>query len=192
MVKFTNEKQRKRDGYNMKESEMTKVCGFYLNDWHLTTMLLPQINKLMNKNEKVQTIFENGIKNNIEEIISKMNLKPETVKQILEINWNSNKICKFSEIKKQIEENTIDGQTVNIIISGSDKYIEIVNEIIEKVEKTVKGKQITIINCYESTENREIDKILDKHDYVLNTSGIKEKNEVFVNYKKKNELNLLG
>lgn len=176
----------------MKESEMTKVCGFYLNDWHLTTMLLPQINKLMNKNEKVQTIFENGIKNNIEEIISKMNLKPETVKQILEINWNSNKICKFSEIKKQIEENTIDGQTVNIIISGSDKYIEIVNEIIEKVEKTVKGKQITIINCYESTENREIDKILDKHDYVLNTSGIKEKNEVFVNYKKKNELNLLG
>lgn len=169
----------------MKENKMTKVCGFYVNDWHLTTMLLPQINKLMNKNEKVQTIFENGIKNNIEEIVSKMNLKLETEKQILEINWDSNKICKFSEIKKQIEENWVDGQVVNIIVSGSDKYIEIANEIIEKVVKTIKGKQITVINCYESTENREIDEILDKHDYILNTSGIKEIDEVYVSYKRK-------
>ncbi len=62
----------------MKESNIIKVCSFCINDWHLATMLLPHINKAINKNENIQTIFEKSLKNNIEELISKMNLKTET------------------------------------------------------------------------------------------------------------------
>lgn len=170
----------------MKENRVTKVCSFCIDDMHLAMMVLPQINKLLDKQEKVQTIFEKGIKENVEKILSKMNLKLETENKILEMNYNSN-TCKFSKIKKQIEEIANKGQVVNIIISGRNEYIQIANEIIEKVAKELKQTKITIINCYKASENEEIEDILDKHDYVLNTSGIKQIEEVYIKYKRKTQ-----
>ncbi len=169
----------------MKENKVTKVCSFCMDEMHLAMMILPQINKLLDKEEKVETIFEKGIKENVEEILSKMNLKLETENKILEINYNSNNTFKFSKIEKQIEEITNKGQAVNIIISGSNRYIQIANEIIEKVVKDLKQSKITIINCYKTSENEEIEEILDKHNYVLNTSGIKQIEEVYREYKRK-------
>lgn len=169
----------------MKENKVTKVCSFCMDEMHLAMMILPQINKLLDKEEKVETIFEKGIRENVEEILSKMNLKLETENKILEINYNSNNTFKFSKIEKQIEEITNKGQAVNIIISGSNRYIQIANEIIEKVVKDLKQSKITIINCYKTSENEEIEEILDKHDYVLNTSGIKQIEEVYREYKRK-------
>ena len=90
----------------MKENKVTKVCSFCMDEMHLAMMILPQINKLLDKEEKVETIFEKGIKENVEEILSKMNLKLETENKILEINYNSNNTFKFSKIEKQIEEIT--------------------------------------------------------------------------------------
>ena len=37
-----------------KTKQVKKVCGFYVNDWHLTTMVLPYIrNEIQAKNEIV-------------------------------------------------------------------------------------------------------------------------------------------
>ena len=45
------------------------------------------------------------------------------------------------------------------------------------------NKKIKIVNCYEVTEfNTNIKEILDEHDKILNTSGEKEKGEVFEGY----------
>lgn len=167
-----------------KENQIIKVCSFYVNDWHLTTMILPHIKRTIEENTKVLTILENGIKNKVEELLSKMNLNPITQNKILEINWTSSPVCKYTEIKNQIESVTNDIEQINVIVNGKEEYIEIANENIEKVMKNIKGKKVTIINCYEITKHKEIDKILDKHDFVLNTSGIKEIKEVFSDYKK--------
>ncbi len=163
-------------------NNVTKVCSFYVNDWHLTTMLLPHINRTINENKKVLTILESGIKNNIEELISKMNLKPETQNKILEINWNNKPVCKYSEIKSEIEALLNDVQAINIIVNGNEEYIDVANRNIDKVTKGIFGKEITTINCYEATKYNKIDNILNKHDFVLNTSGIKEISEVFPDY----------
>lgn len=165
----------------MKENEnnVSRVCSFYVNDWHLTTMLLPHINRTINENRKVLTILESGIKNNIEELLSKMNLKTETENKILEINWNSKPICKFSEIKNEIQSLLKDVQAINIIVDGNEEYIKIANKNIDKVIKNIFGKKITIINCYEIAKYKDIGTILDKYNFVLNTSGIKEIKEVF-------------
>lgn len=169
---------------NNNKNEIRKVCSFYVNEWHLTTMILPHINKTIEENTKVLTILQNGIKNNIEELLSKMNLNMETQNKILEINWTSKSICKYAEIKKQIEAIASDVQEIEIIVNGSGEYIEIANKNIEKVLKDITGKKITIIDCYEATQYKEINHILDKHDFVLNTAGIKEIEEVFVDYKR--------
>lgn len=173
---------RENDGYN--DFKVKKVCSFYVNDWHLTTMLLPHISKTLNEGKKVLTILESGIRNNIEELLSKMNLKPEIQNKILEINWNSKPICKFSKIKSEIEAMLKDVQAINIIVNGNEDYIEVANKNIDKVIKNICGKEITVINCYEIAKYKEINTVLDKHDFVLNTSGIKEISEVFTDYKR--------
>lgn len=170
------------------KNKVTKVCSFYVNEWHLTTMLLPHINKTINENKKVLTILESGIKNNIEELLSKMNLRPETQNKVLEINWNSMPVCKFSKIKNELESKLKEVQAINIIVNGNEEYIEIANKNIEKVTKNILGKEITVLNCYEVAKYKEINSILDKHDYVLNTSGIKQIEEVFVEYKRNKKI----
>lgn len=165
-------------------SNVTKVCSFYVDEWHLTTMLLPHINKTINENKKVLTILEKGIKSNIEELLSKMNLKRETQNKILEINWNSKSICKFSEIKNEIESLLKDVQAINIIVDGNEEYMKIANKSIDKIIKSIFDKEITIINCYEIAKYKEINTIIDKYEYVLNTSGIKEISQVITDLKK--------
>lgn len=166
-------------------SRVTKVCSFYVNDWHLTTMILPYI-KRTKEDSEVLTILENGIKDKVEELISKMNLNPITQNKILSTNWTGNPLCKYSDIKLQIESIPNDIKQINVIISGTKQYIEIANKNIQKAIESVKGKRVTIINCYETTNYKEINEILDKHDFVMNTSGIKNIEDVFTDYKRTN------
>ncbi len=166
----------------MKDNKISKVCGFYVNDWHLTTMLLPYVNKTVNENEKVLTILEVGIKDKVEELLSKMNLKPETQNKILEINWSGNKTCNYSKIKEQIKQLANDVQAINIITTGTQDYINKANINIQKLLNEITGKKVTIIDCYDATLYKEIDNILDEHEFVLNASGIKKIEEVFPNY----------
>lgn len=171
------------------KNQVRKICSFYVDDWHLTAMILPHINRTIKENKGVLTILENGIRNNIEELLSKMNLNLETQQQILEINWTSNTTCKYSKIKKELEEKAKFANKIEIIVNGTEEYIEIANENIEKVIKNIEGKEIEIINCYETTKYKDITKILDKHELVLNTSGIKKIEEVFTNYKQEESSN---
>ncbi len=177
------------------QNQITKIVGFYVDDWHLTAMLLPHIHRTLQKGTKVLTILENGIYNNIKELLSKMNLNDETNNKILEINWTSAPICKYQKIKEEILQKAKEVDNIQIIVKGTDEYIEIANENIEKVTKEISGKEISIINCYETKEYKEIDNILDKHDRIINTSGIKQIEEIFTEYKKKEkniQINKIG
>ena len=52
--------------------------------------------------------------------------------------------------------------------------------------KELEGININIINCYEVSEfNNNINIILDKHDYIINTSGINPVGEIFKSREKK-------
>lgn len=172
-----------------KKKPINKVCSFYVNEWHLTTMTLPYINKKLNKKATIITLLQKGIKQNIEELISKINLNEISKNKILKINWTSNKMYKYNEIEKYLltyiksNENNID-----IIVNGKNEYIEIINQNIEnflqKHSDKVIDKTITIINCYEMTQFNNISEVLNKHDMILNTSGIKKIEDVFDSYGK--------
>ena len=40
----------------------TKLCSFYVSDWHLVTMLLPYLNEEINKENKIVTLFISSFK----------------------------------------------------------------------------------------------------------------------------------
>lgn len=173
------------------EKNVKKICSFYVNQWHLATMTLPHINKTINQGTKIITLLQKGIENNIYELISKMNLKTETKDKILAINWTSNTILKYTTIEKDIIKELKADNDIEIIINGSNEYIEIMNKNINKTlsknEKKIKNKQVNIINCYEITQFNNITEILDKHNLLLNTSGINEIGQVFKGYEKESQ-----
>ncbi len=167
-----------------------KICSFYVSEWHLATMILPYLNKKIDEKIKIKTILEKDIQENIETLLSKLNLKNE--KEFLEINWRKTKVIKYSEFEnnmlKQINENS----NIIILTNGTKKYINSVNKNVSKfIEKNIdeilkRKANISIINCYEVTEfNENLNEILDEHDLVLNTSGEKQIEEVFEGYEKK-------
>ena len=146
-----------------------KICNFYVSDWHLAVMLLPYINKEINKGTKITTVFQNNMRNNIETLVRKLNLKNE--KEILQIDWNTKN---NSLLERYLIENFSGGEENLFIINGDKEYVEKSNEkVIEYIGKNKTKKNfIKIVDCYEVEQNEEkMYNIIKMHDCVLNTSG---------------------
>ena len=169
-------------------SSIKKVCGFYVSSMHLITMILPYIKKETNEDSKIETILEHNLKENVNNVLANLIINNKEKENILNINWNSNKIQKYSNIEKTLKKALEKNNKLNILISGSKKYIEEANILIEKFlnrNKTNK-KEITIINCYEVKEfDDNIREILDLHKFIINTAGIHKIEDIFEDYQKR-------
>lgn len=165
------------------KNKVTKLCSFYVSDWHLVTMLLPYINKKINEEVEIATVLENNIENNVKTLVEKLNLKNS--EKILKINWKNE--------RRNIEEIIKNEKETLIIVNGNKEFINNMNEEIcsylEENEEEYKNTSIKIVNCYEIIEfNGSIIEILDNHSKILNTSGEKEINEVFADYNRKEKI----
>lgn len=171
-------------------SKQEKVCGFYVSSMHLITMILPYIKNETNKDVKFETVLEYNLKENVSNVLSNLVINDKERENILNINWNGNKIQKYSNIEKRLKDVLENNKEINILVSGSRKYIEEANKVIEKFmnknESKINGRKIKIIDCYEVAEfDDNIREILDTHDLIINTSGIHKIEDIFEDYKKK-------
>lgn len=157
--------------------KINKMCSFYVNEWHLTVMMLPYINSKMQNNEKVTILSEENLENNIETILQKLNINNKVKNEIENLYWKSTPINMVDTMVNEVTSKD------NIIIVGNEEYIENANKIIDKKIKT---GEINIIDCYEVMQfNNNIDSILKKHEKVINTSGEKTIDEMFEGFSKK-------
>lgn len=167
-----------------------KTCGFYVSEWHLVTMLLPHIVTKVEKGVKIDTILNNNIKKELKEVISRLNINDITKAKILSINWENSENKEFTYIKEYMEKIVKTNNDIEIIVTGTKNIIDNINKNIEywldmNIEK-IQGININIINCYEVSEfNSNINNILDKHDFIINTSGEHQVGEMFESHKKK-------
>lgn len=169
---------------------MKKVCGFYVSSMHLVTMMLPYIKDKINHEIKIETFFEYNLNDNINNMLNNLIINKEDKQKILNLNWENIKIKKYSNIEKNLKNLIQNNKEINLIISGSEKYIREINNILniffEKYIAKINNKNITIINCYEVTEfDNNIREILDSHEFILNTSGIHKVEDIFEDYKKR-------
>ena len=164
--------------------ELKRLCGFCINEWHLTTMILPYLNNKINENYRIITFLDENIEDNIKTLTEKLNLKNE--EKIKNINWKKTSAKKSKTVLKELEETT---KNVNnlILIYGNKEYIDLANKSINRwldQNENLKNN-IEIIKCYNATDfNLNISEILGENDKIINTSGEKEIEEVFENYKK--------
>ena len=113
-------------------NSIKKVCGFYVSSVHLVTMLLPYLNKQIEEQIEVIPFLEFDLRKNVETILSKIVLNEKNKEQILDINWKNTKVQKFTNIESTIKEKLKNEKEAIILVSGSKKYIKIVNEMIER------------------------------------------------------------
>lgn len=136
----------------VQEETKEKNCCFYVSEFHLEMILLPEINRKFEKQENVTILTQKDLEKSIETLISKINLKEENREKILKLNWNGR--------KENLRENS------NIIIIGSKKFIEEKNQEI----KNIKIKEI--IDCYEFDEvKEEMEDIIKNYKNQINTLG---------------------
>ena len=124
-------------------------------------MLLPNIDKKINKGIKITTVLEKNLQNNMETLLKKLKLENES--KILNIGWNKKEL-NINKIKELVENNEC------IIIAGTVDYIKKAHLMIKDFVN--KDQIYTIIDCYDINEcEQEIKQILDMHEKVLNTAG---------------------
>lgn len=162
-----------------------KLCSFYVSNAHLVTMLIPYLSRKIKEGNNFIIFTQNNLENEVEMLLSKINIKEEEKQKIRNINWKKS-LYQENVIKEKLENNI---ENLYIIINGDNEYVEKINERVERINEK-NQKNVTIIDCYEVLQvNQEINKILNNHDKILNTSGEKEISEVFQGYQKDNNLN---
>lgn len=147
----------------MYKSEM--ICGFYISESHLTTMLIPYIYKKIKEGSRIETFFEEDL----EDIFSNINLENTYDREIFKaIDW---KKLKSEELSSKFE-----GEKNIIIVAGKSNFISHINRLVLNFHTN-----FTLVNCYNVKElNRNISSIIEEYGKVLYTSGIEEVGETFM------------
>ena len=144
---------------------------------------------MLKKDYSACNFLEYNLKENVNNVLSNLIINNEEKEKILNINWGSKKIQKYFDIEKKFKKILQNNNEINILVSGSRKYIDevniVINKFLDKFKNKIKGKKIKIINCFEVTEfDDNIREILDTHELMINTSGIHKIEDIFEGYKK--------
>ena len=152
---------------------LIKACNFYVSEWHLYAAMLPFIRDELNFENIVMIVSQDNLMDGIKDLVSKIDIKFYNKNGIDDIRW----VRDFEKLDIDSGVNPTD-----IFIQGTEDYINEVNTYLQKQLGNI-YREVRIINCYELYDsNNSLYDILDKHDYVFNTGGLKRKEFVFPDY----------
>ena len=159
---------------------LRKTFSVYASDLHLATMIFPFIDREIEEGAVIKPILENSIADNIKRIINNVGLDEKVKNKIEKLDWTQTNIEKIKQTLNDIEEMLNKSSKIHIIVSGSNWFIDKVNKVIDlwarmKLDEIEKNnKIINVINCYSFEENDNVNNIIEKHEYILKTTGIEE------------------
>ncbi len=138
------------------DKRIDKMCSFYVSDFHLEMILVPFINKKIEENEEIIIKTQKNLKDTLEILLSKINIKEENKEKILDLGWNVTE-------NKKIEDKS------NVIIIGNKNYISEINNKIREKNIT----DITVIDCYKFEDIKDnMNSIMNNYTVNLNATGI--------------------
>ena len=159
---------------------LSKTCSIYASDLHFATIIFPFINKEIEKGTIIRTILEKDEQVNIEKILKNIGLTSEKKESIQKIDWKNSNMNKIRQNFKLLEEDIQNKNNVDIIVLGSNTFIQKINVAIDlwvknHIDELEKAKiRWNIINCFYLEDNKRIENIINTHEYILKTAGIEE------------------
>ena len=140
----------------VENSETQKYCSLYVNEMHLVVMLTPYVEKEVEKGNEIITILDEGLENEVNTIMKKINLGKSKKAKMKKIRWGRNLLSmeQIAEIENKV-----------ILVKGNYNYIK---------------KNNKVINCFDiDTFEDNSREILENHFAILNTSGERKISEMF-------------
>ncbi len=132
----------------VQNKETEKACCFYVSDFHLEMILMPYINEKIDEN--ITILSQKNLRETLEILTSKMNIKEENKQKILQLKWEG----------EEPKENS------NIIVIGSKEYISQKNEDIKNINP------VSVLDCYSFEEEKSnMENIIKNYNKTLNTLG---------------------
>ena len=136
------------------DKKIKKVCSFYISDWHLVTMLLPNIDKKINKGITITTITETNLEEKIQTLLDKLRIKNK--ERILKIDWKAKEINE--EIIKEIGGQVISKEKNEFVFNYSNDVDSLIKKLSAyKISKLLISEQTledTFMNYYERRGER--------------------------------------
>ena len=146
------------------KNQEEKLCSFYASDYHFEMISLPYIEKEISNKNQIIILTENDLKDTVQKVLSRTNLKEEEKQKIFEIGWEKSDREKINKIK----ENSQNAQKTTIFIKGDTQYIEEMEEKLKEINKN----NVKTIHCYPiEKSNKNMSSIIKQYDGVLNTIG---------------------
>ncbi len=159
----------------MRENKIIKACNFYVSEWHLFAALLPYLKEELEKKNEIIIISQDNLEKGIKELVKRINIKFEEGSNLNNITWLNKEFA--LEIREDIKP-------INIVIQGTIQFIADVNKYLRDNIVNL-YREVRIIDCYEIYDsNNMLYNILDEHEFVFNTGGMHDKNEIFPEYGK--------
>ena len=161
-----------------KKISLRKTYSVYASKIHLATMTFPFIKRELKKGAIIKTIFEKDISENMNQVIKNVNINTKMKEKINNIDWKQTDIEKIKETLNDMEKLLKKKNNIDIMILGTNIFIEKVNELIDLWTKINLNElendniSINVINCYSFEENKTEDNIKNKHEFILKTKGI--------------------
>lgn len=147
-------------------SSPEKICSFYASGLHLTTILMQYIYEKTKEGRKILNVLEIDLLKEAESILELFKCKQALKSDIKNIGWNKIDINSIKNLEESYNEDII-------IIAGKQEFVE-------NVKEKIPNTNSTIIDCYELIENAtDAMEVLNNHDYILMTDGLKKITEVF-------------
>ena len=141
------------------------MCAFYASDYHFEMMILPYLDKKIEENNNIVIFTENNLKDTINVLVSKTNLKEEKKEKILNLDWKNNDLKKFENLK-EYEKSPKD---TCVFIKGTENYIKNVRN---NINTNSKENKLNIIDCYFVDDiDGNINKVAKNYKNILNTKG---------------------
>lgn len=145
-----------------------KLCLFFASDYHFEMISLPYINENLKKDNNVIVMTENDLDGTVDKLLSRVNLTKEEKDKITKVDWKSDDVSKFKEIKSANEN----GKETIIFVKGKENYIDSVNK---NIGNWINTNDTKIIDCYDINEVYEdVSSIAKKYSKVLSTSGVEK------------------
>ena len=137
---------------SIQKKNISKLCSFYVSDWHIVTMLLPYINNEINNNAKIIPIFENNISENIKTLVNKLNLKNrEKILNLTNDEVPHSVTCVLSQFNNKASIAEI---SVDIIVSR------------DNLKKIIIGKSGSMLKEIGTEARKDIEHLLNKQVYL--------------------------
>lgn len=142
-----------------KDLKVTKMCLFCASEYHLEMILIPHLNRNLDKTNFV-ILTEDNLEETVRVVLERLNIQEKSKKRIWDLNWKNKNL---NEVVEFLDANT------TLVVNGRKDFIKNINRELDKNFKQV----VKIINCFHVGEpNVDIEEIAKEYKFILNTEKI--------------------